>query len=216
MKKIPFIEDDILQKYLIPNPNDESTKHINKDIRISDLTKNSRKIYIEICSGNGHFLVELAENYPEYYFIGVEIKKKRVLKSIYKSNYYKLENIAWANIDGKLFLENYINDNSIDGLYINFPDPWTKKRHIKNRIIQEDFVDFSSKKLKTKSFLYLVSDNLNYMEWSIDIFSKQKKLNFVFPDKIRCDIYDYQSSLFAEKWEELDNRTFYFCKMIKS
>ena len=145
MKKIPIIENEILEKYIIPHRKDILNQTLSLKFDLKEKIGNFEKLFIEIGSGNGHFFNEIAENYPEYLFIGVEIKKKRVLKSIRKSNYLKLNNIIFANLDGFLFLNEYIDNKTIDGLYVNFPDPWSKKRYRKNRIIQDEFMQTLSK-----------------------------------------------------------------------
>ena len=69
--------------------------------------------------------------------------------------------------DARLLIEN-LEDNSLDKIFVLFPDPWPKKKHNKRRIINENFLNLISKKLKSGGELFFASDIINYVEWTIE------------------------------------------------
>ena len=85
---------------------------------------------------------------------------------------------SWSNIS---FIIYCINDSintcitgwCYDGFHIFFPDPWPKKKHHKRRLIQKDFVNLLSRKLKKGGYIYLVTDWEEYAEWMLDILSQE-------------------------------------------
>ena len=93
-----------------------------------------RGIEVEIGCGNGHFLCEYASRRPEILLIGVEIKKKRVLKARDKAEKRALSNVVVLECAGEGLLEE-IPPGSIDAFHIYFPDPWPKSRHRKRRFL---------------------------------------------------------------------------------
>ena len=87
-----------------------------------------------------------------------------------------------------------------------------KRDIIKNRLIQEGFLNFCANKINNTGFMYIVTDHFDYMNWSIEKIDLTDKFNYVFTDKYKIDLDGYQTSLFAEKWEE-QNRNIYYCKI---
>ena len=84
-----------------------------------------------------------------------------------------MDNIKLMRFNAVDVLEHMIPDSSIDGFHIFFPDPWPKKKHHKRRLIQKDFVNLLSRKLKKGGYIYLVTDWEEYAEWMLDILSQE-------------------------------------------
>lgn len=155
--------DNILPKYLIK---------IEED-KIINLPTNN-KLLFEIGFGYGEHTLHQAKLHPDYNIIACETYINGVLSLLDKIEENKINNINIYNLDTRYLLEK-MPDNSIDIIYILFPDPWPKKKQNKRRIINAEFVDLVKSKLKKGGILFFASDILNYVEWTMEfVFGKLK------------------------------------------
>ena len=155
--------DNILPKYLIK---------IEED-KIINLPTNN-KLLFEIGFGYGEHTLHQAKLHPDYNIIACETYINGVLSLLDKIEENKINNINIYNLDARYLLEK-MPDNSIDIIYILFPDPWPKKKQNKRRIINAEFVDLVKSKLKKGGILFFASDILNYVEWTMEfVFGKLK------------------------------------------
>lgn len=121
-----------------------------------------RHLKVEIGFGNGVFIFERAKAEPDVNFVGVELYHRGITalaKRIKKSN---VENLIIAYSDAKKFLAHSIRDDDIMELYINFPDPWPKKRHKKRRLVNVNFAQLAYLKLRNNGKIYLATDSEDY------------------------------------------------------
>ena len=121
-------------------------------------------LHVEIGTGNGFFLSGMAARNPEFNWLGVEIRYKRVMLTARKLRGAGVEGHARicrydANHLGELFCA-----GDIDALYINHPDPWPKDRQAKNRLLGPDFVDLLTELLAPGAELRLKTDHLINVE----------------------------------------------------
>ena len=155
--------DNILPKYLIK---------IEED-KIINLPTNN-KLLFEIGFGYGEHTLHQAKLHPDYNIIACETYINGVLSLLDKIEENKINNINIYNLDARYLLEK-MPDNSIDIIYILFPDPWPKKKQNKRRIINAEFIDLVKSKLKKCGILFFASDILNYVEWTMEfVFGKLK------------------------------------------
>ncbi|MCH1429775.1 MAG: tRNA (guanosine(46)-N7)-methyltransferase TrmB [Chlamydiales bacterium] len=165
---------------------------------------NDRPVLVEFCSGNGDWILEKAKSCPEVNFVAVEIQFKRVKKIWSKMNNDKVDNLMIICGDGRLVAQKYFKESSIDGVYINFPDPWPKKRHIKHRIIQESFVKDMARFLKKDGSCVFVTDSEPYLEETIEYFSKVEAFSHALPLPFYLkDPKEYGYSYFKNLWTSL-------------
>ncbi len=120
---------------------------------------NENPVYLEIGSGAGNFTVRNSEKYRDKNYIGVELRFKRLILSANKARKRDLKNILFLRRNG-IDLLNFIGKNEIDGMYINFPDPWEKK--VKNRIISKTLFDKLEIIMKKGAKLYFKTDHYEY------------------------------------------------------
>ena len=100
---------------------------------------NLSDISLDIGSGEGEFITELAIKNPKDFFIGVEIKYGRILKSLKKVDNLGLRNIKFIHGDINHMPGTILFSKNIKKIFINNPDPWPKDKHIDKRIIKTDF-----------------------------------------------------------------------------
>ncbi len=202
IKSIPLTEEQINQ-YLI------TLDDLNESISSQSIVQNSNPLHLEIGCGNGHFLNERSRNLPDINFIGLDISRKRVLKSIYKVFRREATNIRFINSEGRRVLEHHFDDHSINTAYLNFPDPWPKRKHHKNRIFKPEFLDLIYKKLEKNGTFYAVSDHKEYFFEMLGIIEKNPKFINAFTTRYRHELEDYEISLYEEKWRKMDKEIYY-------
>lgn len=142
-----------------------------KNITSKSLFKNSSdsKTFLEIGSGKGDFLWKIACKNKNDNFLGIEKSATIVLKALnkYKKNKNILNNLLLCLADANK-IDELFELQSFNGLYLNFSDPWPKKRHAKRRLIDLNFLNKYEKILKPKSFVEFKTDDLNLFNYCIE------------------------------------------------
>ena len=99
---------------------------------------NDHPVYVEIGMGKGRFLMDMARLYPEINFIGIEKYSSVLLRAVQKLEEEELPNVRLIRMDAE-DLENVFAQGELDRIYLNFSDPWPKKRHAKRRLTSKEF-----------------------------------------------------------------------------
>jgi tRNA (guanine-N7-)-methyltransferase len=147
-----------LQRYQI------NTKDIKSyPIEWNEIFGNSNKLIVEIGFGGGEFLVNLAKENNNYNYIGIETSLTSCRKIKNKIFQNDLNNIQIILEDAKFALREFFCDNSINKLIVNFPCPWPKAKHAKNRLFDEKFIDTLSSVLEVDGELTLTTDDFVYV-----------------------------------------------------
>jgi len=124
---------------------------------------------LEIGCGNGHFIAKKAAENPSVYYFANEIKFKIIVKAIQKIYNNKLNNVFFLRGDIAFFIK-LIPDCFLNAIYINFPDPWLKNRYRKRRIINQENLSIFHSKLSESGKIFFVTDNTDYLNYSIEQF----------------------------------------------
>lgn len=132
----------------------------------------NKKVYLEVGMGKGDFISKLASMDKDNIYIGVEVSKPVLALAVKKINRFEKENnIAIDNLYLMSFdakdLSKIFNDNQIEKLYLNFSDPWPKKKHTKRRLTYKDFLDEYKKILKKDGIIEFKTDNRILFEFSL-------------------------------------------------
>lgn len=126
---------------------------------------------LEIGFGNGESLAEIAKNHPENDYIGIEVHRPGVGHLLMRIEELGLTNLRVMCADAVEILEQQIPDESLDALYLFFPDPWHKKRHHKRRQVRSEWAQLVRKKLKVGGLLHMATDWENYAEHMLEVLS---------------------------------------------
>jgi tRNA (guanine-N7-)-methyltransferase len=129
-------------------------------------------LQVELGSGDGSFLVKYAALHPEWNFIGVERLLGRLRKIDRKGQRAGLVNTKAVRIEASYFLEYLLPKNSAAALHIYFPDPWPKRKHRKNRLINERFPQLARAALVPGGVAYLRTDDEDYFAQMKSVFEK--------------------------------------------
>lgn len=127
-------------------------------------------IHIEIGTGKGQFIVEMAKQHPEINFIGIEIQKSVIAIALKKVVAADLPNLQLVHTDGA-DVDTLFGKHEIDTIYLNFSDPWPKKRHAKRRLTSPKFLDSYKTILKTDAPVVFKTDNRGLFEYSLITFN---------------------------------------------
>lgn len=176
---------------------------IGKRIDPQDFFPQKKKIMLEIGFGKGDFLFNYSKIFDEN-LIGIEISKHFVLEAIKKFN--KFNNIRILHSEAFFALGHIFKKNSIDKIFIIFPDPWHKKRHEKRRFLNKDFFNRASFILKKDGEIFIITDEkilADYIEKNIpENFLKEK------PPDVYIQLA--KETKYGKKWSRLKKEFFIF------
>lgn len=162
-------------KYVIKEP-------IMYQNRYNTLFKNNNPIHLEIGMGKGNFIISLAQKYPNINFIGIEMYESVLVRAIQKLEELDLHNILLINDNANNIDKIFYHE--IDTLYLNFSDPWPKKRHSKRRLTSPIFLEKYDKIFVRSPHIKQKTDNISLFAYSIETLSNH---GYVF-DKISLDL----------------------------
>lgn len=171
---------------------------LKKEFVIPQNFSSDKPVYLEFCSGNGEWIVGRAKQEKDRNWIAVEMRFDRLRKIWKKAKRFELDNLLC--IWGEAFRTAHylIESSSIDEIFINFPDPWPKRRHAKNRLIQKNFLDEVHRILKPGGKITFVTDDETYAIETKKEFTK----HFGFK-RMGGEYENYGSSFFKRLWQEM-------------
>src|SRR5690554_4516700 len=123
-----------------------------------DLFGNNNPIHLEVGIGRGSFLKKFAVKHPEINYIGIETKEEVMLYGVKESHEEDLKNIKfiWQNA---VDLKDFFEKGEVDRIYLNFSDPWPKKRHSKRRLTADSFLNMYRDVLVDKGEVHFKTDH---------------------------------------------------------
>mgnify|MGYP000683673249 FL=1 len=186
LKHIKNAEEIISKsKYLEQNPRENKGKW-NK------VFNNDNNIEIEIGTGKGKFIIEKAIQNPNINFIGIEKYDSPLVSAVKKLEELELNNLRLVCIDA-LGIEE-IFDHEIDKIYLNFSDPWPKKRHAKRRLTSNVFLNKYESLFKNEKRIEMKTDNDDLYDYSCESFIENGydivKTDTNYLDTIRTEYED--------------------------
>ncbi len=148
-------------------------------------------LYLEIGTGKGDFIVGMAQKNPDAYFLGIEKSSTALAITAKKVVEAKLTNVMLLNDDALLILDLF-PELTMSAIFLNFSDPWPKKKHSKRRLTNEKVLGTYFRLLKKQGKIYLKSDNVGLFEFSYENFSRMayKILEYTH-DYDGLDAFDY-------------------------
>ena len=124
-------------------------------------------LVLEIGSGHGHFLVRYATEHPQKLCLGVDLVGERIVRARKKATRGKLTNCHFVRAEARELIESLPPSVNLIEVWVLFPDPWPKKRHYKNRILQPAFLEFLAKWAGKGTRLYFRTDHAEYFQWVV-------------------------------------------------
>ena len=153
---------------------------------------NDHPVHLEYCSGNGEWILGKAKEHPEKNWVAVELCFERVKKIYSKFKNHEVKNAMIISGEGLTFSREYLPDHSLEAVYVNFPDPWPKRRHAKHRLIQRPFVEELRRTLRKGGKAIFVTDHIPY---KIQMEEAMREW-----EKVPSSLNQYGSSFFDRLW----------------
>ena len=180
-------------QYVILNPADAKG-------RWQEIFGNGHPIHVEVGSGKGAFVSGMAKANPEINYIGIDIQKSILSYALDKVLATDVPNIKLLWVDGS-DLTDYFEEDEIDRLYLNFSDPWPKKRHEKRRLTYQSFLSTYQQILPENGEIHFKTDNRGLFEYSLVSFSQYgMKLKGVWLDLHASDFEDNVLTEYEQKF----------------
>lgn len=129
--------------------------------KVLSTLSNYDSVICEFGSGSGKHAIELARGHPTAAVLGFELRFKRSVKTIEKAKKAGVENLFVLRTKAERFSE-IVPKKSLNSVYVNFPDPWAKKRQRKHRLLSEAFFANLSLYLKADGAFYFKTDHREY------------------------------------------------------
>lgn len=194
----PLLEDRVLYVPIYYANHDEWDV---KEWSDEQLFGNTNELCVEFCSGNGSWILEKALAYPNKNWVAVEKRFDRSRKIWSKIKNFSLKNLIVVCGEAEAFSKHYVKDNTFSEVYINFPDPWPKERHAKNRIFRQPFIQRVSEISKSGASATFVTDDETYSLQMIEEMQKNENWkSFLESPYFVTDWPEYGSSYFDDLW----------------
>lgn len=142
----------------------------NEKVSFKRLFNNDNKVCVEIGMGKGNFIINMAKLNPNINYIGLELYSSVIYIATKKLENETISNLKLINADASKLLDLF-DEKSIDIIYLNFSDPWPKKRQAKRRLTHENFLRLYDKILKVDGEIHFKTDNRGLFEYSIESFN---------------------------------------------
>ena len=126
-------------------------------------------LIVEIGFGNGESLAQMAAASPDKNFLGIEVHRPGIGHLLLKIRALALDNVRVYCGDAVEMLQDKLEDGSLSGMQIFFPDPWHKKRHHKRRLITPEFARLAVRKLKIGGIFHAATDWEDYARQMLQV-----------------------------------------------
>jgi tRNA (guanine-N7-)-methyltransferase len=123
-------------------------------------------VHLEIGCGKGDFICGMANLYPEINFIAIERVNDVLVTAAEKVKGLSVDNVRLCRLDAAV-LADIFPKGSIERIYLNFSDPWLKKRHYKRRLSHNGFLQIYKSILTENGSVFMKTDNNNLFEFSL-------------------------------------------------
>jgi tRNA (guanine-N7-)-methyltransferase len=171
--------------------------------RSSDFFEKDQPVVVEYCCGNGAWIAAKAQQFPDMNWLGVERRFERVRKVWSKVKNLNLPNLMVLCGEALQSTQLYFPAQSVSEIYVNFPDPWPKKRHAKNRLLQGEFILQLKRILNSSGRVVVATDDAPYSDQLIQEFADSGVFHSAFSDpSYVTDWPDYGDSYFDALWRE--------------
>jgi tRNA (guanine-N7-)-methyltransferase len=167
-------------------------------------------LVVDVGFGRGELLLSLARAVPEVAVLGIEYSGKRVLKMARRLAKTELDNVRLVHATAESAVAE-LAPASVLGFWVNFPDPWPKKRHHRRRLLQPDFVRALALRLVPGGFLEVATDHEEYAEWIDAVLRVEPRLeNRAAPLAFRREPPERASTAYELEWRAQGRSAHYF------
>ena len=134
-------------------------------------------IHLDIGSAKGEFLIELATKYPDWNFVGLEIREPLVRLCEKKIEQLDLHNVKFLFCNVNVSLDEWLKDldyGQLRRVSIQFPDPWFKRKHFKRRVLTKNLINSIAKSMIKDGEIFIQSDIFKLFEYMSNTIDKSR------------------------------------------
>lgn len=168
-----------------------------EDIR--SIFGNDNPLNVEIGIGNGEFLQHYATKCPDENWLGFEVFKKVVIKAEKRALRVPSRNARVVHFDAS-FIVPLLPEQSVKGIFVNFPDPWPKTRHQRRRLLKTDFINMLVDKLVIGGVLTMATDHADYAKEIKKNLEPVSRLKSLFDTICVNELVDYYETKYYRKF----------------
>lgn len=148
--------------------------HGKWDAYFANKGRGGKPIFLEIGSGKGQFITQMGKENPHCNFIAVEVQPSVWVLAVEKALKEEVDNVIFLNFHMKDVTQLF-EKGELDGIYLNFSDPWHKARHAKRRLTHRNFLKKYFEVLKEDGFVRMKTDNDNLFEFTLEEIDDLRK-----------------------------------------
>ena len=192
--------------YVVPNP---ETFHG----RLNELFGNENPVHIEVGTGKGRFVSEMARANPSINYIGIELQESVIVSALDRLIEGRITKCEIVTHEWRR-LRKYFAKGDIQRVYLNFSDPWPKKRHEKRRLTSESFLNLYKAIMIDAGEIHFKTDNRGLFEYSLISFTKYGlQLSYVSLDLHNSDLEGNIMTEYEEKFSA-KGQPIYRCEVL--
>ncbi len=121
-------------------------------------------VVLEIGFGDGETFAAIAAAHPQNNYIGMEVHRPGVGSLLLRLKEQEIKNVRVICDDASNVMQSNIADESLDAIYLFFPDPWPKRKHHKRRLVRPAFIQQLRRKLKIGGTFNMATDWQDYAD----------------------------------------------------
>jgi len=191
-------------------------RELDKPVNWEKLFGNKNPVDCEIGFGNGEFLVKKASLHPEKNFFGIDYSIesfRSAKKAIERANIPAIKIVC---LEAKAAFIVLVPEKSLSHIYLNFPDPWPKKKHYKNRLLDREFLTIAASRSTNKGKIIVATDDLFYRNFILEEMASVHLWVSLFQKGWTNELSDHFSTKYEKKWKNEGKKIFYMIFQKKS
>jgi len=173
-------------------------------IEWSEFFGNSNPVELDVGSGRGLFLVSAGSEHPEVNYLGIELDYREGRRAARRLKKRNMPNVRVLGADARVALASYIAAHSVQAVHLYFPDPWWKRKHLRRRLVTDEFVDQLALVLQPGGLLHSWSDVEDYFRIIAALFDHHPRFEKLPPPDQTEPIHDmdYRTSFERRKRQD--------------
>ena len=132
----------------------------------SEVFGRSSSVEADLGAGDGVYAEARAKRESDRNFVAVERLLGRATKIAKKAIRNQLTNLKILRLESAYFIKNLCAESSLDAITVRYPDPWPKRRHHTNRLLQKEFFEDAARAVISGGCMKLTTDDRVYFEWA--------------------------------------------------
>ena len=132
----------------------------------SEVFGRSSPVEVDLGAGDGVYAEARAKRESDRNFVAVERLLGRATKIAKKAIRNQLTNLKILRLESAYFIKNLCAESSLDAITVRYPDPWPKRRHHANRLLQKEFFEDAARAVISGGCMKLTTDDREYFEWA--------------------------------------------------